>query len=178
LVNQDQYELMRRATAVAVALAIAGCGSATKPPHKTNPEIARAVVAVASTGASEYDVGNGAPTKIAAVKCSSHGYGLLTCNMTFDFTAPDGNRVQKIASVLVTCSAKTCSPEWGSATEIGKTRTLGKDPDSHVAKCDKAVSREITEAFSSNASKKAAAELNVVTACQGVHKGVYTAPVA
>jgi outer membrane murein-binding lipoprotein Lpp len=154
------------ATALAV-LFLAGCGStaATTATSKATSDRASAAAAlVQRTGAKQFY----APGRPAVTAAQCHGSGsTYSCLLTYQETAPNGQRHELQMSVPVNCSGQ-CRASWATAGTGKIIRNLGLDPRSPVARCEKALSASI-QTFTSPA-----ADATTAIVCKHVHHGVYS----
>lgn len=158
----------------AIAMGLAACGSTAPRTRstKTATEPSQGVTQHASaerllrdTAAAQFERG----TRVGVIRAVCIGSGQLTCTMTYAATAPNGQRHEIRMTVPVSCAAAaSCTASWSTASTGQIVGSLGIDPRSPVAKCEKALKASIQAFTSQSAAYKAA------IACEGVHHGVYT----
>ena len=160
----------------ALLLALAGCGSSggAKPggtaassagAAASSPQVAKLVALIKSTAAQQYVVSG--RLVVTGATCKPAGGHTYTCQMRYDFTDPNGQRVELETTHPASCSA-TCSVNWGAGPNANIIAHLGMDPNSPVAKCERALTASI-KAFTSQAADERAR-----VACKHVHHGIYT----
>lgn len=162
-----------RFAACLIVTALAGCGgsSARSTATSTTASEASALeVQVAATGARQYDATGDATVK--SVTCSPAQGGAYTCRMLYDFTDPNGERTELATTVPGSCSQGRCTPDWSQVAKAHVLRTLGMDPNSPVAKCEKALKISITQDFTDTT----AGDQLLAGPCKYVRHGIYTPP--
>jgi hypothetical protein len=109
---------MKRTIAlVAAAIGLAGCGGSN--PAVSNP----AAKLIMRTGAAQYEqAGN---PKVVSADCKRTTDQNYTCEMRYAFTT-NGKRTELQSTVPVSCSGKSCTANWGSATEGETVGASGK----------------------------------------------------
>jgi hypothetical protein len=175
-------------------LAMAGCGSSggagtsgggrtsggsSASASSPSPQVAQLVALIKRNGVNQYFGGGGINTNarmvITGATCKATGGQKYTCEMTYDFTAPNGTRRKlEMGGIPGTC-ASACSLNWLKATQQAHIiANLGMDPHSHVALCAAAIKKAIGASYSGG--PPAPQNPAVQRDCKGVRHGVYNGP--
>jgi hypothetical protein len=119
----------------AVALAASGCGGsggASTTPRRSSPEAARLVALIKRTGAKGY-AAHGHPVIVGSTCTRSDvGYGAVQgkvvkwqgrCRYRYDFTLPNGQRVEYEATAPAYClTTRACHVIWSAG---GRAHVVG-----------------------------------------------------